>query len=99
MSVRERQPVEIERGDRSRFGVRISFAPDPDPEYVADEGERSSWGELALWVDGKNITRNAAFGEEREGCQWYLLTLLEMLAENWDPLLHEERLSGGIEEA
>ena len=45
-----------------------------------------------LWVEGRNICAQTEEGESLTAVHWYLLPLFEWLVENWDPLLHEERL-------
>jgi len=98
MSNKASQPMVIESGDREHFAVRITLTPDPEPGYSGDLSERASWGEFALWANGRNVTANQLWGEHREGFSWYLLPLLEWLTGSWDPLLHEERLPEAFEE-
>lgn len=88
------------RGDTSRFAVEVRFETCPDPDPHAPGGYRSSWGALAIWVDGLNICTHADRGEQHDVVRWYLLPVLEWLAVNWAPLLHEEPLpSGSADEA
>ena len=87
-------PVQWERlvGDTSRFAIRLAFAPDPDEGRAAVPEVSHSWGSFQLWVDGRNLCAHSEEGERIESVHWYLLPLMEWLARNWNPLLHEERL-------
>ena len=87
-------PVQWERfvGDTSRFAIRLAFAPDPDDGRAAAPDVSRSWGSFQLWVDGRNLCAHSEEGERIESVHWYLLPLMEWLARNWNPLLHEERL-------
>src|SRR5882724_7526214 len=79
-------------GSTDVFAVRLSFNPDPDQGAAADPDESASWGSLQLWVRGQNLCAHADQGELLQAVHWYMLPVLEWLAESWDPLLHEERL-------
>ena len=79
-------------GDTSRFAVRFAFAPDPDDGRATAPDVSASWGSFQLWVDGRNLCAHSEEGERIESVHWYLLPLMEWLARNWNPLLHEERL-------
>jgi Zn-dependent peptidase ImmA (M78 family) len=79
-------------GDTSTFAVKVAFHDDPDEGRGADEDTSLSWGTLQIWVDGVNLCSHVDQGEALQASHWYLLPVLEWLAENWDPLLHEERL-------
>src|SRR5689334_1321082 len=79
-------------GDTAVFAVEISFVQDPDDGAAQDPDVAASWGKLKLWVGGRNLASHSVGGELSDGVTWYLLPLLEWLAENWEPLLHEERL-------
>ena len=78
-------------GDTSNFAIELSFATDAESHYY-DADERESWGSLALWIDGKNITEHIEQGELLRAAHWYLLPTLEWFVSNWDSLFHEERL-------
>src|SRR4051794_27331265 len=92
MTRRTSHPKTIEAGDPRKVGVNLVFIRDSDSSYASSDEERSSWGEFSLWVDGRNLTLNRLWGEERNGFRWYLLDLIEWLVASWDPLLHEERM-------
>jgi Zn-dependent peptidase ImmA (M78 family) len=79
-------------GDTARFAVRLSFEPDPDKDVFDDPAYSGSWGSLRIWVDGLDVCAHTVGGESDESVHWYLLPLVEWLAEHWDPILHEERL-------
>ena len=79
-------------GDTSTFAIKIAFHADPDDGQGADADTARSWGALQVWVDGINLCAHVDQGETLQSAHWYLLSTLEWLASNWDPLLHEERL-------
>jgi hypothetical protein len=79
-------------GDTARFAVRLSFERDPDKDAFDDPAYSGSWGSLRIWIDGVNICAHTVADESDDSVHWYLLPLIEWLAEQWDPLLHEERL-------
>lgn len=79
-------------GRTDRFAVRLSLALDPHDGDTATPEDSASWGAIQIWASGQNLTANLDQGEVLSSAHWYLLPLVEWLAENWDPLLHEERL-------
>lgn len=79
-------------GDTRRFAIRLAFGPDPDDGRGADRDLSLSWGSFQLWVEGRNLCAHKEEGERLESVHWYLLPLIEWFANNWNPLLHEERL-------
>jgi len=79
-------------GDTSAFAVRLAFHPDPDDGKGADLATAASWGSIQVWVDGINLCSHLDQGETLQASHWYLLSALEWLAAEWNPLLHEERL-------
>ncbi len=94
---------EMKAGDPVTFCFGIAFTPNPhgtDDRAAADE--RDSWGNFTIWAGGENLCAHIEQGEELQTSHWYMLSLMEWLADNWDPLLHEERLpfrSGGVSAA
>jgi Zn-dependent peptidase ImmA (M78 family) len=81
----------IRQGDVDSFACSVRFYPEPDAEPDTDPDLAVSWGELAIWVHGRNLCANWMHAEPHDGVHWYLLPFLEWIAANWDPLLHEER--------
>lgn len=79
-------------GSTDTFAVRLAFMPDPDTGMGADAEDAASWGAFQLWVAGQNLCAHVDQGEVLQSSHWYLLPLLEWLAENWNALLHEEKL-------
>lgn len=84
---------EMQAGDPADFAFRLAFLPNPhgDDDRAAPE-ERQSWGAFSVWVRGENLCAHIEQGEVLDSAHWYMLPLLEWLVDNWDPLLHEERL-------
>jgi Zn-dependent peptidase ImmA (M78 family) len=78
-------------GDTSKFALKMSFIADTSEIPVATD-VAASWGSFELWVNGMNLCAHVEEGETLEAVHWYLLPLLEWLAANWNPMLHEERL-------
>jgi hypothetical protein len=84
---------EMRLGDPSSFAFRIAFLANPDgTNDRATAEESASWGSFAIWAGGENLCAHVEQGQVLESVHWYLLPLLEWIADNWDPLLHEERL-------
>jgi len=83
-------PTIIRCGDRNRFAVEVTFLRDQEPDAYGEDA--AGWGELAVWVTGRNLCAHTILGEQRPGVRWHLLTVLEWLAESFDELLHETRL-------
>jgi Zn-dependent peptidase ImmA (M78 family) len=79
-------------GDTATFAVRLGFDRDPDEGTSATQEESASWGQLQLWVEGRNLCSHFEAEEHTDSVHWYMLPFLEWLASNWDFLLHEERL-------
>lgn len=84
------QPTVIRHGDRKRLAVELTFLPDDEPDTHAEEA--AAWGELTLWITGRNVCAHTVFDEARSGVRWHLLGVLEWLAASFDELLHETRL-------
>jgi Zn-dependent peptidase ImmA (M78 family) len=82
---------EMLAGDTSSFAIKMSFVADTS-EIAMARDVLVSWGSFELWVNGVNLCAHVEEGETLEAVHWYLLPLLEWLAENWNPMLHEERL-------
>lgn len=83
-------------GDTASFAVSISFVHDPDEGAGSTPEESASWGGLQIWVRGLNVCSHAEYGEPTSSVYWYLLPVLEWLANNWDAMLHEERLPAQV---
>ena len=79
-------------GDTATFAVKVAFFDDPDSGQGADADTSKSWGGFQLWVEGRNLCAHEEDGERVEFVHWYLLPLLEWFVNNWNPLLHEERV-------
>jgi len=79
-------------GSTDTFAVRVAFMPDPDAGVAASLDEALSWGAFQLWVDGQNLCAHVDQGEVLQSAHWYLLPLLEWLVDNWNAMLHEEKL-------
>jgi Zn-dependent peptidase ImmA (M78 family) len=83
----------MKAGDPTAFCFRVAFTPNPSGvDDRASTEERDSWGSFTIWGGGENLCAHVEQGEELQAAHWYMLPLLEWLADNWDPLLHEERL-------
>jgi Zn-dependent peptidase ImmA (M78 family) len=83
---------EIYVGKKEDIALHVVFEPDPDEGQSATGEESLSWGLLEIWVQGKNLCLHEEEGELVSSVHWYLLPIIEWLAANWNPLLHEERL-------
>lgn len=84
-------------GNRDVFAFEMMFAPDPCDGRAMTPDDALSWGGFQIWAGGRNLCAHRELGERLESAHWHLLPLMEWLAKNWDPLLHEERLPVGAE--
>jgi IrrE N-terminal-like domain len=82
---------EMLSGNTRRFALRMGLQEDPNVGQGATSDESASWGYIELWILGQNIFAHGELGDTVDGVHWYLLPFLEWVAENWEPLLHEER--------
>jgi hypothetical protein len=78
-------------GNRARFALGFKLISDPD--QGSTPLRRVSWGQLEIWVSGRNLTA----GISRDGAvanyaEVPLAPIVAWIAENWDPMLHETRL-------
>lgn len=84
---------EMQAGDPTIFAFGLAFLPNPDGvDDRATPEERESWGAFSVWANGENLCAHIEQGEVLDSAHWYMLPLIEWLIDNWDPLLHEERL-------
>ena len=78
-------------GARDRFALGLALAEDPDQDSPA--ALRASWAKIQIWVGGRNLTAGiAASGAYRTEAECPALPVVKWLIDNWDALLHEERL-------
>lgn len=84
---------EMKAGDPAAFAFSLAFSPNPHGTGDrATPDERESWGSFTLWAGGENLCAHIEQGEVVQAAHWYMVPFMEWLADNWDPLLHEERL-------
>jgi len=81
-------------GSTESFAIEIRLIDDLDHVPSVDQDDSVSWGALRLWANGNNLTNHREADEAVTSLHWYLLPICEWLVENWDALLHEERLPG-----
>jgi Zn-dependent peptidase ImmA (M78 family) len=86
--------VPVTFGDRAIVALEFRRLADPDQEKSAPFESVGSWGEWALWIAGENLCgyEHPELSDQATGVVWYMAPLFRFLIENWDPLLHEERL-------
>jgi Zn-dependent peptidase ImmA (M78 family) len=77
-------------GQEARFALAFELRSDPDEG--GDPAERASWGAFQVWVAGRNLTAGRAEGVSLDAAEIPLLPVVRWLVNEWDPLLHEERL-------
>jgi Zn-dependent peptidase ImmA (M78 family) len=84
---------EMQNGDPATFSFSLGFVTNPhgDDDRAVPE-ERLSWGYFSIWAGGENLCAHIEQGENLDAVHWYMLPLMEWFVENWDALLHEERL-------
>lgn len=78
-------------GNRARFALGFSLIPDPD--QGSTPLRRVSWGQLEIWVAGRNLTSGISRDGAVANCaEVPLAPIVAWIAKNWDPMLHETRL-------
>ena len=78
-------------GDRARFALGFHLIPDPD--QGSPPLRRLSWGQLQIWVSGRNLTAGISDDQAVVDCaEVPLAPIVEWMVRNWDPMLHETRL-------
>ncbi len=78
-------------GDRGRFALGFQLVSDPD--QGSPTLRRVSWGRLQIWVSGRNLTAGISRLQTVVDCaEVPLAPIVEWIADNWDPMLHETRL-------
>lgn len=79
-------------GATATFAMEVRLIDDDDVPLSVDSDEASSWGALRIWANGSNLTSHVESDEIVSSLHWYVLPICEWLVENWDAILHEERL-------
>jgi len=77
-------------GDEQRFALAYDLRDDPDAGGAP--AERASWGGLRIWVGGRNLTAGRAGNDFVDLAEVPLLPIVRWFVEQWNPMLHEERL-------
>ena len=80
-----------EFGSRETLAVALRLYEDSHSD-IADPDVAATWGELSIWIGGRNVCEHRSASGEHDAILWHFLEMLEWLATNWDPVLHEERL-------
>ncbi|MDC7784264.1 ImmA/IrrE family metallo-endopeptidase [Rhodoplanes sp. TEM] len=80
-------------GDPQRFSIAVRWVRDSEPRERRPADHGWSMGDLRIDVAGRNITQSLQGTQPKAHVGWYLSPLLEWLADNWIPLLHEEDFS------
>jgi hypothetical protein len=89
-------------GNPAMFAVDLKLLSDPDGDVGAPVASVGSWGQWRLWIGGLNLCEHElVLGdgqiEAKEAVTWYLAPFVRWLAEQWGPLLHEERFPRGLQ--
>jgi hypothetical protein len=83
----------MKAGDPMALSFSLAFSSNPHGhDDRATEDERESWGSFTVWAGGENLCAHIEQGEVIQAVHWYMLPFMEWLADNWDPLMQEERL-------
>jgi Zn-dependent peptidase ImmA (M78 family) len=80
-----------ESGRRDTLALGLRLYEDPESD-IGDPDVAATWGELSIWVGGRNICAHRVAGDEQHAIRWHFLSVFEWLASNWDAVLHEGRL-------
>jgi Zn-dependent peptidase ImmA (M78 family) len=78
-------------GNRAKFALGFQLIADPD--QGSPPLRRVSWGQLQIWVSSRNLTAGISHDQSVVNCaEVPLAPLVQWIAKNWDPMLHETRL-------
>lgn len=87
----------VHAGDRAELAIEIDFEADPGPTPQGGL-ERESFGAIALWVNGRNLTEHRDAQQGAPHVRWHLIGFLRWLHDHLEPLLNEEPLPRAIHE-
>ena len=77
---------EMQAGSPGVFAFRLAFLPNPHgADDLADDDVRESWGSFTIWTHGENLCAHLEQGEVVDSAHWYLLPLMEWLADSSRP--------------
>src|SRR5260370_36334904 len=73
---------EMKAGDPTAFAFSIALSPNPHgtTDHATAE-ERESWGSFQIWAGGENLGAQLEQGEVLQPAHWYMLALMECLAD------------------
>lgn len=77
-------------GRADKFEVAVKWTKDVEPVGRRPSGYGWSMGQIELIVAGINLTASRMNNDHQPYVGWYLAPMLDWLATNWVPLLHEE---------
>lgn len=83
-------------GKESKFAIHARWLTDRAAPAERPKGHGWSLGELQIYVGGQHVTASRRSGT-KSGVRWYLSVFAHWLANNWAPLLHEERFPWGAQ--
>ena len=81
----------VEFGSPATVRMGIRWVDDSEPPERRPAAYGWSMGQLRMHVASVNVTATRLGDEQQPYVGWYLAPLLDWLATNWVPLLHEER--------
>lgn len=81
-------------GDTTTFALQVALEDDPSPAPGMSEKLRRSWGSVALYVDGRCLTRSSIDGRNSKTVSWYLQPFISWLDQSAIHLLNEEPFPG-----
>lgn len=80
-------------GDPGRFEIALRWRGDAEPRARRPAGYGWSIGDIRITIANINLTRSARGAATQTYVSWYLLPIASWLAENWEPLLHQEEFA------
>lgn len=80
-------------GYPGRFEIAMRWRGDAEPRARRPADYGWSMGDLRITIGNTNLTRTARGAAIQTFVSWYLLPVASWLADNWEPLLHQEEFA------
>ena len=80
-------------GDPGRFEIALRWRGDAESRAHRPAGYGWSIGDIRITIATTNLTLSTRGNATQAYASWYLLPIASWLADNWEPLLHQEEFA------